>query len=44
MKAQEELIAAIERYRSGNQNEFDQIYNLSYRCLYVCIKHIVKEE
>lgn len=44
MKAQEELIAAIERYRSGNQDEFERIYNLSYRYLYVCIKHIVKEE
>ena len=44
MKAQEELIAAIERYRSGKQDEFEQIYNLSYKYLYVCIKHIVKEE
>lgn len=44
MKAQNELIAAIERYRSGDQNEFERIYNLSYKYLYVCIRHIVKEE
>ncbi|MDE6662121.1 MAG: sigma-70 family RNA polymerase sigma factor [Lachnospiraceae bacterium] len=44
MKAPEELQKAVERYRNGEKSYFDQIYKLSHRYLYVCIKHIVKDK
>ncbi|MBD5522013.1 MAG: sigma-70 family RNA polymerase sigma factor [Lachnospiraceae bacterium] len=44
MKAPEELQTAVERYRNGDKSYFDQIYKLSHRYLYVCIKHIVKDK
>ena len=44
MKAPVELEAAINRYKNGNREAFDEVYNLSHKYLYVCILHIVKEE
>ena len=44
MKAPEELQRAVESYKRGNGEAFEQVYNLSHRYLYVCIRHIVKDD
>lgn len=44
MKAPEELQKAVESYKGGNGEAFEQVYNLSHRYLYVCIRHIVKDD
>lgn len=44
MKAPEELQKAVESYKGGNGEAFEQVYNLSHKYLYVCIRHIVKDD
>lgn len=44
MKTPAELEAAAREYQSGNREEFDKVYELSHRYLYVCIEHLVKDE
>lgn len=44
MKTPAELEAAVSNYRNGNREEFDKIYYLSHRYLYVCISHMIKDE
>ncbi|MDE6662115.1 MAG: sigma-70 family RNA polymerase sigma factor [Lachnospiraceae bacterium] len=44
MKAPEELQRAVESYKGGNGEAFEQVYNLSHKYLYVCIRHIVRDD
>lgn len=44
MKAPEELQKAVESYKGGNGEAFEQVYNLSHKYLYVCIRHIVRDD
>ena len=44
MKAPKELQNAVESYKSGNGEAFEQLYNLSHKYLYVCIRHIVRDD
>lgn len=44
MKTPVELEAAVREYQSGNREEFDKVYELSHRYLYVCIEHLVGNE
>ncbi|MBD5522773.1 MAG: sigma-70 family RNA polymerase sigma factor [Lachnospiraceae bacterium] len=44
MKAPEELQKAVESYKAGNGEAFEQVYNLSHKYLYVCIRHIVRDD
>lgn len=44
MKTPVELEAAVREYQSGNREEFDKVYELSHRYLYVCIEHLVRNE
>lgn len=44
MKTPNDLQEAVERFRQGNQESFDKIYELSYKYLHTCVIHIVKDE
>lgn len=44
MKTPKELEDAVRQYQSGNTESFEQIYELSYRYLYTCVIHVVKNE
>ncbi|MCM1297398.1 MAG: sigma-70 family RNA polymerase sigma factor [Muribaculaceae bacterium] len=44
MKTPAELEAAVRAFQNGNQEQFDSVYRLSHRYLYVCISHLVRDE
>lgn len=44
MKTSEELAKAIQSYKDGNPEAFATVYEQSYRYLYTCVMHIVKDE
>lgn len=44
MKTPAELETAVREYQRGNREEFDKVYEMSYRYLYVCIEHLVRDE
>lgn len=44
MKISKELIDAVNSYKEGDVDSFNQIYTLSYGYLHTCIIHIVKDE
>lgn len=43
MKTSKDLETAVNSYKTGNEESFINIYNLSYSYLYVCIRHMVKD-
>ena len=44
MKTTKELEDAVRQYQNGNTDSFERIYELSYRYLYTCVIHVVKDE
>ncbi len=44
MKTSEDLAKAVQAYKDGNQEAFARVYEQSYRYLYVCVMHVVKDE
>ena len=44
MKTTKELEDAVRQYQNGDTVSFDRIYELSYRYLYTCVIHVVKDE
>ena len=44
VNTQIELQNAINSYIDGNKESFNEIYELSYRYLYTCVIHVVKDE
>lgn len=44
MKTPELLAEAVRRYREGDRESFNEIYEASYRYLYTCISNVVRDE
>ena len=44
MKTPELLAEAVRRYRAGDKESFNEIYEASYRYLYTCISNVVRDE
>lgn len=44
MKTPELLAEAVRRYREGDKESFNEIYEASYRYLYTCIANVVQDE
>ena len=44
MKTPEELKRAVRQYREGQEESFKQLYELSYRYLYICIANVIRNE
>lgn len=44
MKTPELLAEAVRRYRAGDKESFNEIYEASYRYLYICIANVVRDE
>ena len=44
MKQTDILTEAVEKYINGDESAFNVIYEESYRYLYTCVIHVVKDE
>ena len=44
MKTPDMLQEAVQRFRQGEKESFDRIYELSYKYLYTCVIHVVKDD
>lgn len=44
MNTSETLQQAVEQYKNGDAEAFNRIYEESYRYLYTCIMHVMKDE
>lgn len=44
MRTPELLAEAVRRYRAGDKESFNEIYEASYRYLYTCIANVVRDE
>lgn len=44
MKTPDNLQEAVRDFQQGNKESFDKLYELSYKYLYICVIHLVKDE
>ena len=44
MKTSKQLMQAVQDFRNGKRDAFQTLYEQSYRYLYTCVMHIVKNE
>ncbi len=44
MKTPKKLKAAVNNYKDGNKESFEELYRLSYPYLYTCVSHVLNDQ